>query len=154
MARRFYHRTSAETARSILVEGFRDGRGFYGFLAREEPLEGVWLSEHPFDYQLADALLEVTLDISDDILAKYQFQEVETGHREWLVPAAMIRAVGDVRLLDEEEEDSLEGELAAKLRLLRGCLAGIRAKHPGPPIELAIRLLDELAADDARIGPR
>jgi hypothetical protein len=41
---KFYHRTTRTGARGILNEGFRDGRGGYGFL---DQVVGVWLSNEP-----------------------------------------------------------------------------------------------------------
>jgi hypothetical protein len=100
-----YHRTSAQAAKAILDGGFRDTKRHYGF---DIEVEGVWLSDVPFDrgFNPPDVVtLAVTLDDADLV-----DREVITDggtYREWLVPAALLNAKGNSRIVPLEEEDNL-----------------------------------------------
>lgn len=98
-----YHRTT-QGAR-ILEEGFRDGRGSYGFAS--VVLEGVFVSDVPLDANegaMGDNLLAV--EIPDQVsLDDFEIVEEGQGYREWCVPAAVLNEVAVVRLLVENEED-------------------------------------------------
>jgi hypothetical protein len=75
---------------------------------------GVWLSDVPLGIQegaQGDALLEVTMDLSESDLADYEWIEEGKPYREWLIPAALINARMSVRLVDEEEIEPDSGGL-------------------------------------------
>jgi hypothetical protein len=107
---RFYHRTTQEAARIILARGFKDGHGDYGF---DVPLLGLFLSAEPVGAQegaRGDALLEVTLELTD---AEVEFHEIiEEGKpfREWIFPADLINGQGVVCLMSREEEDAIHDD--------------------------------------------
>ena len=102
---RLYHRTPAGQA--ILAGGFRDATGSYMLVGLE--LTGVWLSNVPLDSNegaKGDDLLEVTFPDGSD-LSEFEIVQDGWGYREWCVPAALINATATVRMLTEEEEDSI-----------------------------------------------
>jgi hypothetical protein len=73
-----------------------------------EPFTGVWLSNVPLDCNdgaKGNALLEVTLDLSEADLAEYEWVEEGDGmgHREWLVPASLINPRMGLRLVPDDE---------------------------------------------------
>jgi len=81
-----YHRTSADVARAIQADGFRNGRGSY--LTSNE-YEGVWLSDQPLDINegaAGDTLLRVVISCTDDELGLYEWVEEGKPYREFLVP--------------------------------------------------------------------
>lgn len=100
-----FHRTTAEKARRILVEGFRDGRGTF---MTDREFEGVWLSDRPIDAaSMADALLRVTLSCPMHELEQFEWRD-ESGlmsYREWLIPASLVNQYGVVQLIDDSEPD-------------------------------------------------
>lgn len=97
-----YHRTSDDAARAILSEGFRDSTGFYGTPNR---YTGVWLSDQPLDSNEGTQegpVLEVTLALTEEAMARYEWVQEQLHYREWLMPAALINQHSSVRLVDEE----------------------------------------------------
>jgi hypothetical protein len=86
---RFYHRTTADAARSILSDGFRDTTGYY---LTEREWCGVWLSDEPLDPTEArfGAVLRVTIEADDFDLDFYEWAEDGKEYREWLIPAAIV----------------------------------------------------------------
>ena len=101
---RLYHRTSAEAAAAILVEGFRDG----GYRADDETgtLRGaVELSAQPYDSgNLPAAKREVLLaiEVPDDLLEDREWV-LERGGRtgEFFVPAELLNRYGPPEVVDE-----------------------------------------------------
>ena len=96
-----YHRTTSEAAELILREGFQDTEGQFGTSSVHR---GVWLSDIPLninDGVEGDALLEVTLMLSQDEMDATEWAEQHVGHREWLMPAVTINARGKGRLMTE-----------------------------------------------------
>lgn len=88
---RAFHRTSADSAAAILRDGFRDATGTY---MTSETHHGVWITrDAPWSLatgglgQNADAL--VVVGIPDELFAQFEWvDEMETGYREALIPAA------------------------------------------------------------------
>jgi hypothetical protein len=87
---RLYHTTTAEAARSILHNGFRDAEGNYGF-DLDEPMRGVFFCDQPVginevrtkgDPALGDPVL--VLDIPEEEIAEYGWPDAV---REWCIPA-------------------------------------------------------------------
>jgi hypothetical protein len=120
---RFYHVTTADAARSILAEGFRDGEGVY--LADERE---VWLTDDPFSVQISGAvsgdggkcetIIEVRLDVADDA-ALAEFELINLGvdagpaivgvnYRQWLVPADWIKAHASAIAIVEGDDALIE----------------------------------------------
>jgi hypothetical protein len=101
-----YHRTLNKNAQAILAHGFKDGTGYYLTRRRRK---GVWLSDSPHERPDGPTtLLEVTLDLSDADLARYEWVEKGKSYREWLVSALIINAHGTVRIITEREERELD----------------------------------------------
>ena len=99
---KLYHVTTAEAARSIMREGFRDSAGYY---MTDIWLEGIWLSDQMLDVNEGaegDTVLAVTLSAPLATLADYELIEEGKGYREWCVPARIINAVGRVRVLEPD----------------------------------------------------
>ena len=101
---RFFHRTTEDSAGSILSEGFRDTTDAY--MTRKFHT-GVWLSNEPLDANegaTGETLLQVDLDLPEEALGDLEWvSEPATRYREWLIPAAIINAHGMVSLVNEEE---------------------------------------------------
>lgn len=95
-----YHVTSRRNARSILRRGFKNRKGHF---LTERVHRGVWLSDRPLldcNEGISDGsvVLQVTLKVRRGELANYEWIEQGKPYREWLLPAAMIRARGTIRL--------------------------------------------------------
>ncbi len=102
----FYHRTTSESAKSILQTGFVDGHGKY---MTSEMFSGVWISDQPLDANegaRGNTLLALTFDaeFSESDLAPYEWVEEHKGYREWLVPAALLNQKSTVQI-EEVDED-------------------------------------------------
>ena len=99
--RRFYHRTTADGALGILLEGFRDEVDTYMTTSEHE---GVWISDQPLD--AADGapvgpLFIITLDNSAEaaeMLARGEWRDSHGGYREWLAPATSLNAHSTVEI--------------------------------------------------------
>ena len=136
----FFHRTTDENAHAILEGGFRDSRGYWLFIGLQDPLVGVWVSDVPLDAcngAKGEALLEVMLDVTDDVLATHEIAESVKGYREWLFPASFLNANARVRLLTVEEEEELDAGLpSAEYEFVTG--KGGRQyrlwQHPAGPV--------------------
>ena len=97
----FYHRTTAENARSIIESGFSNSLGYF---LSNRTWTGVWLSSRPLDsgdYGEDDALLMVRLDIPEEQLARWEWTAEGRSYREWLIPAQLINGVMTVVLVDQ-----------------------------------------------------
>ena len=98
-----FHRTTEEVATSILDAGFRDTTGTY--LTSQE-WTGVWFSNVPLDTNegaKGDVLLKVSLSLTEDEIADYEWIEEGKPYREWLVPAALINPAARVEVVDDED---------------------------------------------------
>jgi len=87
-----FHSTSYENAASILREGFRDSTA--NFMTSTSHT-GVWFSNVPLDENegaCSEALLRVSVNLSEEELAGYEWVEEHKGYREWLIPANIIAA--------------------------------------------------------------
>lgn len=108
---RLYHRTTRDAADAILSGGFRDGVGTYLF-PEEYSLRGVWLSNTLLDANegaRGDTLLEVALDLPSKTLRK-KFECIERGkpYKEFLVPAFVFNRFSTIRIVPENEQDSMQ----------------------------------------------
>ena len=104
MAVTLYHRTDRAAAEAIPWEGFRDNSDFY---MTRQLQTGVWLSNVPLDENEGahgDFLLRVSLDIGESELAKYEWVEKGKVYREFLMPAELVNARGEVQIEDVRVE--------------------------------------------------
>lgn len=98
-----YHRTNRESARQIEAHGFRDKSGYY---LTETIHSGVWLSDVPLDANDGvggDVLLEVTVELASSEIAEYEWVEEGRSFREFLIPAAILNPVMQLRIVEGDE---------------------------------------------------
>lgn len=101
-----YHRTSIAEAREIAKRGFTDEK--WAFRLREESEEptkmtGVWLADRPLTEEEGpdgDAVLEVTIEVDEDTLQRFQLDGVFWDARVWVVPAQLLNPHVSVRILE------------------------------------------------------
>ena len=94
-----FHVTTADAARLIIRDGFRDAAGHYG---TDVKLEGVWLSDRPLDVNedvKGETVLAVALSVPLSSLEDYELIEEGKSYREWCVPARIINKIGRLRQL-------------------------------------------------------
>jgi hypothetical protein len=100
---KLYHKTMAEAARTILLDGFQDRTGYY---MTETLHAGVWLSDSPLDVNSGglggESLLVVTFDGPEGEIADFEWIEEGKGYREWLIPAALVNSRMTVRPARED----------------------------------------------------
>jgi hypothetical protein len=99
-----YHRTDPQAAENILQQGFRDGTRKYMTTSSHS---GVWLSDAPLDENegaFGDILLEVTTEMTESEIAKYECIEEGKGCREFLIPAAEINSRMKIRIVEDRRE--------------------------------------------------
>jgi hypothetical protein len=97
----FYHRTTAEEARSIVESGFRNSTGYF---LNNRIWTGVWLSSIPVDSEHGfegDALLMVKLEIEEHEMARWEWAAEGLTYREWLIPANLINQCATFELVDQ-----------------------------------------------------
>ncbi len=113
---RYYHRTTADAARSIFSDGFRDGEGTYltGVAHR-----GVWVSDEPLDAnEGATGRILLCVEIDPAKLAEYEWKEADKPYREFCVPASLLNTDGKAALVDEGQVEHLVRHSAAVAALL------------------------------------
>ena len=115
---RLFHRTSIAEARSILKDGFADAEWDFGLRDAHtgEPASavGVWLSDRPLGEQeglTGDALLEVTLELSEDELKPYELEGMLWNARFWVAPAPLINTHGKARIAGVDPRTSWDYEV-------------------------------------------
>ena len=82
-----YHVTSRENAAAIKRDGFRNTDS--GYISERE-YRGVWLTDRPRQDASRDTVIAIEIPLSEAELDQYKWKEEGKGHREWLVPAAVI----------------------------------------------------------------
>ena len=97
-----YHWTTETAARSIVLNGFRDGTGWH----LGKWMHGVWLSDRPLDTKegpKGEVLLEVELSMTEQELEPYEWIEKWKwkSYREFLLPAALVNANARVRYAED-----------------------------------------------------
>ena len=66
--------------------------------------KGVWLSDRPLDFgQGAKGKAVFLLEISDEVLAEYEWVEDGKPYREFLIPAEIVNRYGPPELVDEDD---------------------------------------------------
>lgn len=102
---RLYHATTRANALAIIAGGFVDRTGTYG---TDTEWSGVWLSNRVHncnDGVDGDTVLLVELRATEEELADYEWiDEERVGHREWLVPAALIAERGSISMAPAEDQ--------------------------------------------------
>ena len=96
-----YHRTSAENAKRILVEGFRDSTDSY---MTDREFTGVWFSAGA-TLSIQEVLLAMLFLSSTSqrrVSAEFEWVEEGKAYREALIPAARINALGKPNVIANE----------------------------------------------------
>lgn len=114
MALILYHRTSIGQASEAVRNGFRDEPWTFGIResrARDEEvhLEGVWLTDRPLsavDGPPGDALLEVTVDLSESSLETFEIEGIFHGTRLWVIPAELLNPHAEARIAEVDPNTS------------------------------------------------
>jgi hypothetical protein len=94
-----YHRTTEDSADSILQGGFIDGEGSY---MADSSLRGVFLSNRPLSAdevagQLGEgAILKVTMATTLKDLQRYELREERKPYREWCIPADIVNSSANI----------------------------------------------------------
>jgi len=100
----YFHRTTADKAASILGDGFRDRKDFYG---TEIELCGVWLSDRPLDGNdgaNGDTLLIIRFaSMPAEFDEKYELVEDGKPYREWCVPASIVNSIASIERAPETD---------------------------------------------------
>jgi hypothetical protein len=113
MALTLFHRTTIADARNIVRAGFEDSKWKFEnddpTLGDVRKALGVWLSDRPLgpdEGPPGDAVLEVTLDTSEQALELFQIEGVLWEARLWIVPAELVNARSKVRILNVDPRTS------------------------------------------------
>ena len=100
-----FHVTNRTPGEQILRSGFMDGRKTDG---TGRFFRGVWLSNRAMWFpgiRTREAMtFAVQFHVSLDDLEDYEAIEDEKPYREWIIPAAYIRAHAEVKIADEEDQ--------------------------------------------------
>jgi len=81
--------------KAILRSGFRNTIGRY---LTDREWSGVWVSDRPLDNsEGASGEVLLQIEISDQVIAAYEWAEEGKPYREWLVPAAALNSSGRVK---------------------------------------------------------
>ncbi len=111
-----YTRTSIAAARAAQSEGFHDETWSFPIRGRDDDevvVEGVWLTDKPlerFEGPAGQATLEITLDLSEEDLARYEHPEVFGHARLWVVPAALVNPTMRLRIAEVDPDVSWSTE--------------------------------------------
>lgn len=114
MALTLYHRTSIGQAGEIVRRGFKDEPWTFDIRdsrARDDdpPLEGVWLTDRPLsavDGPPGNALLEVTVNLSESSLETFEIEGIFHGTKLWVVPAELLNPHAKSRIADVDPNTS------------------------------------------------
>ena len=100
-----YHRTTIATARAIAKKGFTDREWDFGLSdarsGEDVTVAGVWLADRPIGASEGldgDALLAVTLDVSDEELRPFELEGMLWDARFWVAPAEWLSEHATVRI--------------------------------------------------------
>jgi len=117
-----FHRTTLRRARSIILNGFRDGTGHY---LSNLTLKGVWLTDRPdlLDGVKGDTCIVVRLKVPKSSLKEFEWTDPVSPYREWLVPAEFLRK----HILSIEQEAENDDFLFYKALVRKVTLARQRA---------------------------
>ena len=109
-----YHRTSIGQGSDAIRNGFRDEEWTFGIRdsrARdgEDRLSGVWLTDRPLNQvegPPGDALLEVSLELSEDSVQAFELEGIFHDARLWVIPAELLNKLADVRIKEVDPNTS------------------------------------------------
>jgi len=100
-----FHRTTVAEARRIMKEGFVDETWNFGARARpgdDVPSVGVWLSDRALEPMIegpeGDAVLEVSLELSEATLEPYRMEGLLGAAHLWILPAELVNRLATVRI--------------------------------------------------------
>jgi hypothetical protein len=88
-----YHQTNVETARTIILDGFRDSSGF---IEDTRTWTGVWFRESPKGTEGSEVVLTVRFDLDEEDLACWEWTGEGRDCREWLIPANIVNQRGSI----------------------------------------------------------
>src|SRR2546425_3841013 len=94
-AMKLFHQTTAKNAKAILAKGFTDATGSFG---TRERYTGVLLKNQPGAVNEIDITL-IEDEIDEDALATYERRGKGRSEREGLLPAALVHAPTQPRIL-------------------------------------------------------
>ena len=101
-----FHRTTVAGARAIVKHGFRDDRWTFDIrdirTGEQVTSVGVWLTDRPLAPERGpggDAMLEVTLGLSEETLSSFELEGIFADARLWIVPAEIVTPHAKVRIL-------------------------------------------------------
>jgi hypothetical protein len=110
-----FHKTTIGDARGILKEGYGDTEWDFGLkdaqTGEEVTVTGVWLSNRPLEDAEGpegNALLEVTVDFSDEELQAFELTGMMWNARLWVVPAEALNAHSQTKLVRVDPRSSWE----------------------------------------------
>lgn len=108
-----FHRTTIANAREIVKHGFADAKWNFGvhdvITGEDLKVIGVWLSDRPLSEEegpSGDAVLEVKLDLSEQVLEPFAVDGVVPNARLWVPPAALINPRAEVRFSEVDPRTS------------------------------------------------
>ncbi len=108
-----YHRTSIGHGSEAVRNGFRDEEwtfGIRGSRARDEDnTVGVWVTDRPLNAvegPPGDAVLEVTLDLSEDAIQAFELDGIFHDARLWVIPAELLNQLAEVRIKEVDPNTS------------------------------------------------
>ena len=108
-----YHRTSIAEARTIMKEGFVDVDWDFGLrdaqTGDEAVVTGVWLADRPLGTEEGiegDAVLEVTVDLTQEELAPFELEGLLWDARLWVASAELINDRSKSRILEVDPRTS------------------------------------------------
>jgi hypothetical protein len=108
-----FHKTTIGDARGILKEGYSDTEWDFGLkdaqTGEEVTVTGVWLSNRPLEDNEGpegNALLEVTVDFSDEELLTFELTGMMWNARLWVVPAETLNAHSRTKIVRVDPRSS------------------------------------------------
>jgi hypothetical protein len=108
-----FHKTTIGEARGILKQGYSDTEWDFGLkdsqTGEDVMVTGVWLSNRPLadaEGPEGNALLEVTVDFTDEELQAFELTGMMWNARLWVVPAETLNAHSQTRLVRVDPRSS------------------------------------------------
>jgi hypothetical protein len=108
-----YHRTSIGEARAIVEKGFEDLDWDFGLTdartGEDAVVTGTWLANRPIGKEEGiegDALLEVTVDATEEDLAPFALDGMLWDASLWVVPSAWVNPKASARILEVDPRSS------------------------------------------------
>jgi len=109
-----YHRTTIGQASEAIRQGFQDEDWTFGIRdsrARDGdvPISGVWLTDQPLspvDGPPGDALVEVTVNLSEASLETFEIEGIFHGTKLWVVPAELLNPHAEARIKEVDPNTS------------------------------------------------